>query len=287
MKNALTIDLEDYFHVSAFADLVDQENWHSQVSRIEANTNKVLDLLDIHGRRATFFTLAWVAKQHPHLVKKIADQGHEIACHSLRHQKVFAMRPEEFREDCRRAKELLEDVSGKHVRGYRAPSFSIDRSCGWAFDVLAESGFTYDSSIFPVRHPSYGIPDAPRFPFLIETPSGNLVEFPMPSLSFLGWRSPLGGGAYLRLLPYWYSRWGIRFLNRQEGMAVCVYLHPWELDPEQPRMNGSLTARLRHYLGLRSTERKLQLLLRDFEFVTLGELASAYSEMERGRVTDV
>jgi len=272
MRNALTIDLEDYYHVSAFRHEVGEKQWGSLEKRVERNTDLILQLLDEAGCKATFFTLGWVAEQHPLIIRRIAGQGHEIACHSLRHRIVYEMSQDEFREDTRCAKELLENVGGVPVHGYRAPSFSITGKSLWALDILAELGFTYDSSIFPVRHPNYGIPHFSRGPILINTPSGPIVEFPMPTLELAGRRSPLAGGAYLRLLPYWYTRWGIRHLNGNENRPVCVYLHPWEIDPEQPRMNGSLTARLRHRLGLRGLGDKLRRLLRDFEFSPLGAL---------------
>ena len=275
IKNGLTIDLEDYYQVSAFAAQIPPEQWKNQASRVEANTERILALLDARGWKATFFTLGWVAEEHPALLKRIAGLGHEIGCHSLRHRSVFTMQPGEFREDTKRAKEVLEHASGAEVRGYRAPSFSIDESCPWAFEVLVECGFCYDSSIFPVRHPNYGSPTTPRFPYVIETKAGPLVEFPMPTLSLGARRSPFGGGAYLRLLPYWFTRWAFHYLNEREGRAGCVYLHPWELDPEQPRMKSSLTTRLRHYIGLRGFERKLARLMEDFEFAPLGQLVSA------------
>ena len=274
IKNALTIDLEDYYQVSAFAEQIPPDQWKAQPSRVEANTERILALLAKHGWKATFFTLGWVAEEHPTLLKRIAGLGHEVGCHSLRHLCVHEMKQEEFREDTRRAKELLEDASGAKVSGYRAPSFSINESCPWAFETLVQCGFSYDSSIFPVRHPNYGSPATPRFPYVIETKAGPLLEFPMPTLCLGDRRSPFGGGAYLRLLPYWFTRWAFRFLNEKEGQAGCVYLHPWELDPEQPRMKGSLTAKLRHYIGLRGFERKLGRLMADFEFAPLGELVS-------------
>jgi len=274
MQNALTIDLEDYYHVSAFHDSMDSGQWNLQKSRVERNTDLLLDLLDEAGHKATFFTLGWVAEQHPQVVRRVAERGHEVACHSLRHRLVYEMSLDEFREDTRRAKELLEDVGGSPVRGYRAPSFSVIQESLWALTILAELGFTYDSSIFPVKHANYGMPQAARTPFVVDTPAGPIVEFPMTTLEFAGRRSPFGGGAYFRLLPYWYTRWGIRFLNLRENRPVCVYLHPWELDPEQPRMTGSLTARLRHYLGLRNTPAKFRNLIRDFEFCPLGVLVS-------------
>ena len=272
MINALTIDLEDYYHVSAFSDNVPSAQWGMQQDRVERNTDLILDLLDEAKCKATFFTLGWVGEQHPQLVKRVAARGHEIACHSLRHKTVYKMAPQEFREDTRCAKELLEDVIGSRILGYRAPSFSITRDSLWALTVLAELGFAYDSSIFPVKHANYGMPQASRAAFRLETPAGSIVEFPMTTLELAGRRSPFGGGAYFRLLPYWYTRWGIRYLNARENRPVCVYLHPWELDPEQPRISASLTSRARHYFGLRGTPAKFRNLIHDFEFSPLGAL---------------
>ena len=272
MKNALTIDLEDYYHVSTFRDQIPASRWNSQQSRIERNTDMLLELLDEGNCKATFFTLGCVAEQHPHIVRRVAERGHEIACHSLRHRIVYEMTRQEFREDTRQAKQILEDSTGCEVRGYRAPSFWITSKSLWALEVLAELGFTFDSSIFPVKHPNYGMPNGPRDPYRIETPNGSLIEFPMSTLQFVGYRSPFGGGAYFRLLPYWYTRWGIRFLNRIENRSVCVYLHPWELDPEQPRISADLSSRVRHYIGLRNTPSKVRRLIRDFEFCPLNTL---------------
>jgi len=272
MNNALTVDLEDYYHVTAFRDSVAREHWNAHESRVERNTDLLLGWFAEAGFQATFFTLGWVAEQNPALVRRIAEQGHEIACHSLRHRLVYEMTPEEFREDTGRAKALLEDVSGKQVYGYRAPSFSITRDSQWAFEILAELGFTYDSSIFPVKHVDYGMPHAPRGPFRVQTRFGSIVEFPMPTLSLGSARSPVAGGAYLRLLPYAYTRWGIRYINRHESLPVCVYLHPWEIDTDQPRIRGGLTARIRQYFGLRGTEVKLRRLLNELEFCSLGSV---------------
>lgn len=278
MKNALTFDVEDYFQVSAFADQVKTEKWGSFESRLAANIEKILLMLAERNTKATFFILGWVAETHPQVVADIARAGHEIACHSHRHRRVFEMTPQEFRQDTLAAKHMLEETSGKKVLGYRAPSFSITSNSLWAFDILTELGFTYDSSIFPVNHPNYGMPEVSRRPFVISTEEGPLVEFPMPTLEFARRRSPFAGGAYLRLLPYWYTRWGIRYLNRCEGQSVCTYIHPWEIDPEQPRLKGGLPARIRHTLGLRGLETKLRNLLRDFEFCPLGELVAQSSE---------
>lgn len=285
MRNALSFDVEDYFQVGAFADRVDRSDWDRFPSRVTANTEKILKLLAEVDCRATFFVLGWVAEKHPHLIRRIAACGHEVGCHSSAHRRVFEMSPAEFREDSRRAKQSLEDACGRAMQGYRAPSFSITHASLWAFEILAELGFTYDSSIFPVQHPNYGMPDGPRFPFSVKTNAGTIVEFPMPTLSVAGLRAPLAGGAYLRILPYRYTRWGIRFLNEREERPVCVYVHPWELDPEQPRMKGGRTARLRHYLGLRGTERKLRRLLRDFEFAPLGTLVAECQELDSAFVS--
>ena len=275
MQNAITVDLEDYYQVTAFSEDGKPRSSGSYVSRVEHNTDKTLAVLAERGCRATFFTLGSVAEQFPRLVRRVADAGHEIACHSFGHRQVFSLSPDQFREDTQRAKRLLEDASGSSVRGYRAPSFSIVKDSIWAFEILAELGFTYDSSIFPVSHLNYGVPASPRGPFVVTTPSGSILEFPMPSLHIAGARAPFAGGAYLRFLPYWYTSWGIRYLNNSENRPVCVYLHPWELDPEQPRMEGGITARMRHYFGLRGTEQKLRRLLCDFDFGPLGTLVEA------------
>lgn len=278
MRNALTVDLEDYYHASAFNKENPPEEWGVQEDRVERSTDLLLGWFSDAGHKATFFTLGWVTEHHPNLIRRIATQGHEIACHSLRHRTVYDMSRAEFREDTRRAKELLEDVTGTPVRGYRAPSFSITEKSLWAFEILAELGFRYDSSIFPVQHPNYGMPAASRSPFVVDTPAGPVVEFPMPTLEFAGRRSPLAGGAYLRLLPYWYTRWAMRYLNSAEIRPVCVYLHPWEVDPEQPVLQGTFTARLRHRLGLRGLSGKLRRLLHDFEFCPLGTLVEGLAE---------
>jgi polysaccharide deacetylase family protein (PEP-CTERM system associated) len=291
MKNAITIDLEDYYQVSAFSHDVAVDKWDAFASRIENNTAKLLSIFDDFGAKATFFTLGWVAKKYPKLVREIADRGHEIACHSNVHRSVYTMTADEFRQDTLQAKQSLEDVTGNPVRGYRAPSFSITRNSLWAFEILAELGFSYDSSVFPIKHPNYGWPRAPRFPFTIHTANGSITEFPMSTLQVGGVRAPIGGGAYLRLLPYWYTKWSIRYLNKSEDRSACFYLHPWELDSEQPRMASSISARLRHYWGLQSLESKFQRLLRDFEVQPLtyliGESKSSILPNSRERIPEV
>ena len=280
MRNALTFDVEDYFHVGAFATHVSRASWESLPSRVEANTQRILDLLAEAGSSATFFTLGWVAARFPRIVRAIADAGHEVACHSDEHRRVFDLSPQEFREDTVRAKRALEDACGQQIRGYRAPSFSITQRSLWALNILVELGFEYDSSIFPVDHPNYGMPGVSRFPFRVKTAAGPLTEFPMATIALGGRRSPFAGGAYLRFLPYFYTRWGIRYVNRAESQPVCVYLHPWELDPKQPRIHSGLTGTIRHYVGLRGTVAKLKKLLTEFEFGTLR------SQIESSQITE-
>ncbi len=265
--NAMTVDVEDYFHVSGFADLIRPEDWPNLESRVEANTHKLLDIFAAHKVSATFFVLGWVAERHVSLVKAIQRAGHEIACHGYAHSLVYQASPEEFRKDVRRAKKLLEDVTGSPVDGYRAPSFSIVKSSLWALDILAEEGFQYDSSIFPIRHDRYGIPDAHRFPHQWQATNGNgLAEFPISTSRVWGVNVPVGGGGYFRLLPYALTRWAIQRLNNVEQRPAVVYIHPWELDPAQPRVPGPLVGRFRHYVNLHTTESKLHRLLDGFSF---------------------
>lgn len=274
MKNALTVDLEDYYQVSALADRVARESWNTMTSRVERNTKYTLELLATAGCKATFFTLGCVAERYPTLVQEVAVAGHEVACHSHSHRYVYSLSKQEFFEDTLRAKKTLEDASGQAVLGYRAPSFSITSDTPWAFDVLAELGFTYDSSIFPVQHPNYGIPEATKHPHWIETANGTILEFPMSVLGFGSLTAPFGGGAYLRLLPYSFTRWAIQFVNNRANRPVCVYVHPWEFDPKQPRISSGITTRVRHYFGLRKTGLKVGRLLREFEFESLGSMAA-------------
>lgn len=265
--NAMTVDVEDYFHVSNFADAIRPEDWPRFESRVEANTQKVLEVLAAHDVAATFFVLGWVAERYPGLVQAIRAAGHEVACHGYAHKLVYQSSPQEFRTDVRRAKKLLEDVTGTAVIGYRAPSFSVVRSSLWALDILAEEGFRYDSSIFPIRHDRYGIPDADRFPHRCRTSNGHgLAEFPISTFRILGQNLPVGGGGYFRLLPCTLTRWAIHRLNTSERKPAVLYIHPWELDPTQPRVSGSPASRFRHYVNLHTTEGKLHRLLRAFSF---------------------
>jgi polysaccharide deacetylase family protein (PEP-CTERM system associated) len=279
--NAFSVDVEDFFQVSAFERVIDRSQWDSFDRRVEANTRKLLELLDRFDVRSTMFVLGWIAERAPELVREIQAAGHEIAVHGYDHRRVTSMTPEEFREDVRAAKRVLEDVSGVEVLGYRAPTYSIVKETMWATDILLEEGFRYDSSIFPIRHDRYGIPDAPRFPWVISQQNGSrLVEFPISTVRLLGMNLPFIGGGYLRLFPASYIRWGMRRLNRQ-GRPAIVYVHPWEVDPEQPRQPVGWLTRWRHYRNLDQTEQRLAGLFERFRFGTvravleeMGELAS-------------
>lgn len=276
MLNALTIDVEDYFQVNAFAGVIRQDQWESYPLRVDGNTRRILDMLDSFSISATFFILGWVAERLPALTKEIQRRGHEIACHGYGHQLIFNIGPDAFREDIRKAKQLLEDQCGQKVNGYRAPSYSITGKSLWALDILVEEGFTYDSSIFPVLHDTYGIPDAQRFPHMIQTGAGSLMEFPLTTLPLkLGWkdvRLPIAGGGYLRLLPSELIRRGINKINQQEKQPAVLYFHPWEIDPEQPRIKAGLKSRFRHYINLDKTEGKLSHLFKKVRFAPMGEV---------------
>ncbi|HTF99186.1 MAG TPA: XrtA system polysaccharide deacetylase [Nitrospirota bacterium] len=260
------MDVEDYYMVSAFADIVRFDDWGSFESRVERNTHRLLDLFSSHGVRATFFVLGWVAERIPKLVRDIHAAGHEIACHGYNHRLVYDLTPPEFREDIRRAKGTLEGLAGTTVKGYRAASYTIVQRSLWALDVLIEEGFTYDSSIFPIVHDRYGLPTASRFPHRITTGSGSLMEFPPSTVRLFGQNIPVAGGGYLRLFPLAVTRKAISRINRDEQQAAVVYLHPWEIDADQPRMQGRLVSRMRHYVNLRSTMPKLAALLQEFKF---------------------
>ncbi len=270
MNNAFTVDVEDYFQVTAFADTVEMSSWARRESRVEKNTQAVLELLSERGIRGTFFVLGWVAKRYPTLVNEISRQGHEIASHGMNHQLVYNQLPAEFREETRSAKRLLEDISQSPVIGYRAATYSITRRSLWALDVLAEEGFLYDSSIFPMHHDRYGIPDAKPVPHLMETSQGHkLVEFPISVLRYKGMTLPVAGGGYFRIFPYSVTRWGLKKLNAS-GQEFVFYIHPWEVDPAQPRIaNAGLLSRFRHYYNLGLCHSRLQSLLGDFAFAPL------------------
>ncbi len=279
MLNALTVDVEDYFQVNAFAKVVRQDDWGSYPLRVGDNTLRVLDLFDEFNVKATFFILGWVAESLPRVTQEIHRRGHEIACHGYGHQLIFEIGQDAFRQDIRRSKTILEDQCGEAVQGYRAPSYSITKQSLWALDILVEEGFSYDSSIFPVLHDTYGIPDAPRFPHVITRPSGTIREFPLTTLP-LRWgdreyRLPIAGGGYLRLLPAELIRRGIAKINRMENQPAVLYFHPWEIDPGQPRIKAGLKSSFRHYLNLRHTEAKLRHLMRNVKFGTMEKLLSS------------
>ena len=276
MLNALTIDVEDYYHVSAFEAVVPFADWERYESRVERNTHRILDLLDAYATEATFFVLGWLLERYPGLIRTIVTRGHEVASHGYAHRRVYTQTPAQFRTETRRSKCLLEDTLGQPIRGYRAASYSITRHSLWALDVLREEGFVYDSSIFPIRHDLYGIPSHPRFCHMIPGQSDSpLVEFPLSTLRLGGTNFPIAGGGYLRLFPYAYTRWGIRYLNRREGQPAIVYLHPWELDPEQPRLPAGKLSRFRHYTNLHRMEERFVRLLQDFSFGTVSEVLQA------------
>jgi len=262
----MTVDVEDYFHVSVFDGVLPRASWDSMESRVVANTERLLDLFDEHAVRGTFFVLGWVAERFPDLVRSIAARGHELASHGYAHRLVYEQTPDVFRDDVRRAKALIEDISGRRVKGYRAPSFSVTERSLWALDVLLEEGHRYDASIFPIRHDRYGIPDAPRWPHAMPRGGGELFEVPGSTVRLGGTNVPVAGGGYFRILPYAWTRWGIARLNQVEGQPAIFYLHPWEIDPQQPRLRASALGRFRHYRNLHLTERRLRALMSDFAF---------------------
>lgn len=265
IKNYLTIDVEDYYQVAAFDNIVNIEDWDNYESRVDANTRRILALLAQHQVKATFFVMGWIAERHPELVKEIQHQGHEIGCHSYCHRKIYQLTPDEFREDTKRAKTIIEDITGVPVRGYRAPSYSITKKSLWALDILEEMGFEYDSSIFPIYHDNYGIPDAPRFEYKL--PNHDMKEYPISTSLIMGRKIPVAGGGYFRLFPYWFTKMALKKINDKEKKPFIFYLHPWEVDPGQPRMAGAkLLSRFRHYNNLEKTAERLTNLLLDFDF---------------------
>jgi polysaccharide deacetylase family protein (PEP-CTERM system associated) len=273
MLNALSVDVEDYYQVSAFESVVRFEEWGRRESRVEWNTHRVLDLLDEHQIKATFFVLGWVAERNPTLVRIISKRGHEVASHGYSHQLIYTQTPEEFREETRRAKKIVEDIIGGPIIGYRAASYSITTESLWALDVLAEEGFEYDSSIFPIRHDRYGIPGHERFHHVLYGKGHlSIAEVPLSTLRIAGLNLPVAGGGYLRLLPYALTHLALLYLNRQEGQPAVVYFHPWEIDPDQPRVDASRMSRFRHYTNLGCMENKLRKLLTNFSFAPIREV---------------
>jgi polysaccharide deacetylase family protein (PEP-CTERM system associated) len=268
-KNAMTVDVEDYFQVSAFEPYIAKEKWDTLPHRVEKNTHQILDIFEGRGIKATFFTLGWVAERYPDLIRRIIQDGHELACHGYEHIRVTEQTPDEFRIDVSRTKKILEDMSGHEIKGYRAASYSIGAKNLWALDVLQEQGFKYSSSIYPVKHDLYGMPEAPRF---IYEPIENqdFKEIPITTVRFGNKNLPCGGGGFFRFYPYAFSKWAFDRINNQEEQSGIFYFHPWEIDPEQPRQQGlSLKTRTRHYLNLDKMENRIKRLLTDFNWDTM------------------
>ena len=275
MKNALSVDVEDWFQVGAFETVIDRDSWEMRERRVERNTDAVLDLFVEAGVKATFFTLGWVAARHPALLRRIAEAGHEIASHGWDHKRVFTMSEAEFRDDLIRARAEIEHASGQKVRGYRAPSFSVDRRTPWAHPVLAEHGYAYSSSVAPIRHDHYGWPEAPRFAWRPVAGSA-LIELPVTTFELAGRRFAAGGGGFFRLLPYALSHWAITRVNGSEARPAIFYFHPWEMDVDQPRVaNAPLRSKLRHYTNLSAMRPKLLKLLKAHQWARTDEIAAA------------
>jgi polysaccharide deacetylase family protein (PEP-CTERM system associated) len=266
--NAMTVDVEDYFHASVFDRVVSRGSWRERESRVAANTERLLEFFDRRRVRGTFFVLGWVAERCPALVRAIAAGGHELASHGFHHQLIYTLTPDQFREDVRRAKAVIEDAGGAAVRGYRAPSFSVVRESLWALDVLIEEGHTYDASIFPIHHDRYGIPDAPRTAHEITRGAGAIVEIPASTVKAGRVNIPVAGGGYFRLLPYAFTRWGIGRLNAA-GVPAVFYIHPWEIDPGQPRLPLSRVSAIRHYANLDKTVARMERMVEEFAFDTV------------------
>jgi len=272
IRNALTIDVEDYFQVSAFAPHIARDSWDHMPCRVERNVDAILEILDEHRAQATFFTLGWMAERYRDMVRSIVAQGHELASHGYAHQRATDQSPQEFYQDITRAKSLLEDVGGVAVQGYRAPSFSIGRTNLWAQSTLKKAGYRYSSSVYPIRHDHYGMPDAPRFAFYPEGADG-LLELPVTTVSLFNRNLPAGGGGYFRLLPYSVSRWCLRRVNTVDRQPCIFYFHPWEIDPGQPRQkNISVKTRFRHYVNLSAMERRIRALCKDFHWDRIDRL---------------
>ncbi|WP_448212530.1 XrtA system polysaccharide deacetylase [Colwellia sp. MEBiC06753] len=269
-KHAMTVDVEDYFHVSAFEKTITSSDWQKLPLRVERNTYRLLEIFEQHNAKATFFTLGWVAEQCPQLIKAIADQGHELASHGYDHQRAIAMTPEAFKQDVTKSKHLLEDAAGVEVIGYRAPSFSINQSNQWTYQTLVELGFVYSSSTYPIEHDLYGVPDWPRFKYQRDE---GIIEIPIPTLRKGSVNTGIGGGGYFRLYPYNFSKKRIDQFIAQEQQPYSFYFHPWEIDPEQPRINGlPLKSKIRHYINLSRMERKIVRLLEDYQWSTMQDV---------------
>ncbi len=271
IRDVISVDVEDYFSAEAFAKVVDRSDWGNRPSRVEANTKRILELFAEAGVRGTFFVLGWVAERYPGLVREIAAEGHELACHSYWHRRINTLRPDEFREDTQRAKDLVEQCSGHAIYGYRAPTFSVTVETLWALEILVELGFRYDSSVFPIHHDRYGIPQSPRYPYRVMTAAGPIIEYPMTTFRLWGKHNlPVAGGGYLRLLPWWYTRLGLD-RAKKHGIPVVAYIHPWEIDAGQPRLDLGLKTNIRHYTNLGKTSDRLSAMLRSGDFTSFAD----------------
>lgn len=276
--DCVSVDLEDYYHVEAFASRISRSQWGAFTSRVRQNTERTLELLERSKCRATFFVLGWIAEREPGLIRELADAGHEVACHSHLHRPLHTLKPSEFHDDLRRSRDVIERAAGAKVVGFRAPTFSITNDSLWALQILSDEGFLYDSSIFPIHHDLYGMPDAPRWAHRRRVPSGQAIwEIPPSTVRMAKMNVPFGGGGYLRLLPMPFTRWAIRKTHRLER-PIIVYFHPWELDPDQPRLEGSWRSRLRHYSGLNRTANRLQEILSNGSFQPLISLVRQLEE---------
>jgi polysaccharide deacetylase family protein (PEP-CTERM system associated) len=274
-KHIMTVDVEDYFMVEAFSDSVSPDTWSNWPSRVADNTKRILDLFDAYNVKGTFFFVGWVAEKFPELVRDVHARKHELACHSYWHRTIYSLTPDEFRDDTRAAIRAIEDAAGVKVEGYRAPSWSITKASLWALDILAEEGFTYDSSIYPIHHDLYGVPGAHRFPHDVKCRSGlSLREYPPATIRLIGQNLPGAGGGYLRIFPLAYTNFVFRKFEREHGEPVVVYFHPWEIDPGQPRIRGKMKSRFRHYTNLAKMEGRLRHLLETRSFVPIREAAA-------------
>lgn len=278
VKHAMTVDVEDYFHVSAFENKITSKDWGSLPLRVEKNTHRLLELFEQHDAKCTFFTLGWVAEHCPNLIKAIVDQGHELASHGYDHKRVVSMNPKQFREDVVKSKSLLEDAGGCQIVGYRAPSFSFNADNQWAYEILVELGFTYSSSTYPIEHDLYGVPDWPRF---IHKRDEGIFEIPIPTIRDGEVNKGIGGGGYFRLYPYFYSKQRIEKYLQQESAPYSFYFHPWEIDPEQPKISGvPLKSKVRHYINLSRMEDKIVKLLKDYQWSTMQDVYLSGSSQE-------
>lgn len=287
MRHIMTVDVEDYFQVEAFAEIVPRDSWDFWPCRVVESTRAVLDLFDLHETKATFFFLGWIAKKFPELVREVRARGHELACHSFWHRPVYGLTPEEFRRDTQQAKDVIEQTSGARVIGYRAPSWTITNKSMWALDILSEMGFLYDSSIYPIRHDIYGVPGAHRMPHTLSCGNGkSLREFPPTTVRIAGVTLPAAGGGYLRVLPFRYNEFAFRQMITKHQQPVVVYFHPWEFDPDQPRIRAKLRSTFRHYTNLRKMQSRVGSLLEQYSFGTFWSLLGQSGALKNSSTAD-